>query len=257
MMADDGHPGTTPWLLRPRASSAPDVRLFCFPFAGGGAAMYVQWARLLPASVELCAVQLPGRETRRDESPQTRFFPLIEALADALQPWLVPPFALFGHSMGALLAFELTRELRRRGRPLPGRLLLSGRQAPTVPDQGLPIQQLPDAEFVAQLTQRYGGIPDAILRDPDFLQLFLPTLRADFDVLASYIYRPEPPLPVPMSVYCGREDPRVQRESLMDWRWQTTGGFETRWFAGDHFYFQADREPLMQALCADVQTLAS
>jgi medium-chain acyl-[acyl-carrier-protein] hydrolase len=255
-MADDCNPGTTPWLLRPRASSAPSCRLFCFPFAGGGAALYVQWARWLPAPVEVYAVQLPGRETRREEPAQTRFFPLIEALADALQPWLTPPLAFFGHSMGALLAFELTRELRRRGQPLPGRLLLSGRQAPTIPDQGLPIQQLPDAEFVAQLTQRYGGIPEPILRDPDFLQLFLPTLRADFDVLASYVYRPEPPLPCPISVYCGREDSRVRVEALLDWRWQTTGGFETRWFAGDHFYFQADREPLMQALQADIQPLA-
>jgi len=216
--------------------------------------MYVQWARLLPA-LELCAVQLPGRETRREEPLETRFFPLIHALADALQPWLIPPFALFGHSMGALLAFELTRELRRRNLPLPGRLLLSGRQAPTIPDQGLPIQHLPDAEFIAQLTQRYSGIPEPILRDPDFLQLFLPILRADFDVLAGYLYRPEPPLPVPMSVYCGREDQRVQAEALMDWRGQTTGGFEVRWFEGDHFYFQADREPVLQALRADVQAL--
>ena len=218
--------------------------------------MYMQWARLLPAALELCAVQLPGRETRRDEPPQNQFFPLINALVDALHSWLVPPFALFGHSMGALLAFELTRELRRRGLSLPDRLLLSGRQAPTIPDQGLPIQHLPDVEFVAQLTQRYGGIPEPILRDPDFLQLFLPTLRADFDVLASYVYRPEPPLSCPISVYCGREDQRVQAESLLDWRWQTIGGFETRWFEGDHFYFQADRGPVLQALWADVQALS-
>jgi surfactin synthase thioesterase subunit len=217
--------------------------------------MYVQWARVLAEDLELFAVQLPARETRREEPPYTRFFPLIDALTDALQPWLVPPFVLFGHSMGALLAFELTRELRRRDWPLPVRLLLSGRQAPTIPDQGLPIQHLPDAEFVAQLTQRYGGIPEPILRDPDFLQLFLPTLRADFDVLASYVYRPEPPLPCPISAYCGRRDQRVRSEALMDWRWQTTEGFETRWFEGDHFYFQTDRKPVLQAIQADVQAL--
>lgn len=247
--------GGAPWLLRPQGASPSDARLFCFPFAGGGAAVYVQWARALLAGIELCAVQLPGRESRLAEPPRTRFFPLIAELAEALAPWLVPPFAFFGHSMGALLAFELTRELRRRGWAMPARLLLSGRHAPTQVDPGPPIHQLDDAGFVARLTERYGGIPDAVLRDPEFLRLFLPAMRADFELLASHVYRPEQPLDCPLSVYCGREDPQVRLEAIQDWRWQTSGGFETRWFEGGHFYFQTDREPLWQALAADLRSL--
>jgi medium-chain acyl-[acyl-carrier-protein] hydrolase len=247
--------GGAPWLLRPQAGSPSVARLFCFPFAGGGAASYVQWARGLPAGLELCAVQLPGRESRLGEPARVQFFPLINELADALAPWLIPPFAFFGHSMGALLAFELARELRRRERPLPERLLLSGRQAPTQVDDAEPMHQLDDPEFVARLSERYDGIPDAVRNDADFLRLFLPTMRADFELLTTYVYRPELPLPCPFSIYCGRHDPQVRGEALQDWRWQTTGGFEIRWLEGGHFYYQPDRKPLLGALAEDLRPL--
>jgi medium-chain acyl-[acyl-carrier-protein] hydrolase len=195
--------------------------------------------------VELCALQLPGRETRRGEPPYRTFTQAADSLAGVISPLLDRPFAFFGHSLGALLAFETARRLRRNGQPQPLHLLLSSRRPPHLPEPFGPISHLPEDEFVAKVQQRYGGIPQVILQEPELLALFLPTLRADFGVLESHVYTDEPPLGAAITVYGGSEDPVVTAAALGQWRQHTAGAFAQAQFVGGHFYLQAQRDALL------------
>src|SRR5262249_46498083 len=144
---------------------AARLRLLCFPHAGGAASAYHGWGAGLPEEIDVRAVQPPGHESRLREPPATSPEALVDDIPRAPGPVLESPFALFGHSLGALVAFELTRALRRQGRPLPERLLVSGRRGPQVAETGPAIDALPDADFLDALAQRYGGIPDAVRRE--------------------------------------------------------------------------------------------
>jgi surfactin synthase thioesterase subunit len=225
------------------------LRLFCLPYAGAGAALYRPWAALVPDGVELCPVLLPGREGRHREAPHTDLCELAVVLADALDGWLDRPFALFGHSMGAWIAFELAREARRRGYE-PAHLFVSGRPAPQLVVSEAPIHALPDEAFVEAVGQRYGAIPDVIRNDPDLLRLFLPTLRADLTMIERYVYRSEAPLTVPITAFGGTHDPRADRAQLEAWREQTIDRFDLQMHPGDHFFIRTGREALLVDLSA-------
>jgi medium-chain acyl-[acyl-carrier-protein] hydrolase len=224
------------------------LRLFCFPNAGGGVATLYAWLRGLPNSIQVCPLQLPGRENRWQEPAVNRLPPLVADLADAIAPLMDAPFAFFGHSLGALLAFELARELRRRGRRGCLKLLASARLAPqesiTVP----PICELSEPQFLAALQARFGAIPDALLADRELLTMYLPVLRADLEMIEKYVYRPEPPLDCPISVFGGTDDPTVTRSQLEGWCEQTTGGFSLTMFSGDHFYPRLSRDGFVEAV---------
>lgn len=235
-------------IFRPAPNPAAAVRLICFPYAGGGASAFQPWARLLPPAVELCALQPPGRETRRREPPFHTFAEAVESLAEAVHPLLDKPCAFFGHSLGALLAFETARCLRRAGQPQPGHLLLSSRRPPHLPEPLAPLAELPEGEFVAAVQERYGGIPEVILQEPELMALFLPPLRADFAVLESYTYAAEPPLAAAITVYGGSDDPVVPATVLGQWRQHTTGPFAQVHFAGGHFYLQTQRAALLTSV---------
>lgn len=245
-------PSADRWITRPRPSSRARLRLLCLPHAGGGASSFRGWADALPPEVEVCPVQLPGRENRVAEPPFDRLPPLVEALADAVGPLLSLPFALFGHSNGALIGFELARTLRARGRPGPVHLFASGRRAPDLPSDRPPTHHLPDAEFLADL-QELGGIPAQILEHPELLAVLLPTLRADVAIYESYAFREEPPLACPITAYGGLTDPKVSRETLEAWGRHTAGPFVTRLFPGGHFYLQEERTAVLRTLAADLQ----
>jgi medium-chain acyl-[acyl-carrier-protein] hydrolase len=240
------------WVLQFRRKTGPRLRLFCFPYAGGGAAVYRGWAEQVQPEVEVCSVRLPGREARLAEPPFTRAADLAQALAGALEPLLDVPFAFFGHSMGALAAFELARELRRRGGPLPARLLVSGARAPGRPDREPPVRELPDTEFVAEVRRRYDGIPGAVLDNPELVQLLLPCLRADFTLVETYRPVDEPPLACPISCYGGLDDHHVSREDLEAWRGQTSSAFTLRMFPGDHFFLHSSESSLRRAICEEL-----
>jgi medium-chain acyl-[acyl-carrier-protein] hydrolase len=205
---------------------------------------------LLPSHIELLAVQLPGREARLSERPYDRAGPLVTALADALQGVTEQPYALFGHSMGALLAFEFARELRRRGCALPRTLIGSARRAPTVPQTEPPLHRLPDERFVAEIMRRYGGIPSAILTEPELMALFLPVLKADFAVFETYEYCVEPSLDCALAIYGGRDDP--QTPQMAGWAPLVTGPVRLRIFDGGHFYTGEQRQALADALTQDL-----
>ncbi len=242
-----------PWVARAQPRAGARLRLFCFPFAGGGASTYRGWPASLPAAIEVCPIQLPGRASRFHEPPFRRAGELVRAAADGLEPLMDRPFALFGHSMGALVVFELARELRRRGRRGPVLLAVSGHHAPQRPDPEPPISQLPDDEFVAALRERYDGIPAEVLAEPELLELVLPALRADVMVLESYVHRPEAPLECPISCFGGEGDRQVSLADLEAWGEMTRDSCRVRRFPGGHFFLDSAAASLLEALGQDLQ----
>ncbi|HET6694524.1 MAG TPA: alpha/beta fold hydrolase [Pedococcus sp.] len=244
-----GRSASDRWLLRQPADLP--MRLFCFPHAGAGASAYGSWAgALASAGVDVCPVQLPGRENRFREPRHHRLEPLLEALVSALQRHLDRPYALFGHSLGALLAYELARFLSGVGVG-PDRLLVSGRIAPQLSDPRPPMHGLPDAELVARLRE-LGGIPDAVLESPELLALQLPTLRADLAVNETYRHVPGPPLDLPVTAFGGDRDPKVAVAELHAWRRTTRAGFRASLLPGDHFFVARNRDLLLKELGVDL-----
>jgi len=209
--------------------------LFCLPHAGGGAAQFRTWPAALPPSVEVCAVQLPGRETRFKETPFNRWQPLVANLADVLSTAIDRPYALFGHSMGALLAFEVVRQLRRLDYPEPVHLFAAGHRAPPLPSLQPAIHALSDQAFRAELRHRK-GTPDAVLENDDLMQALTPMLRADFAVCETYDYRPEPRLDCPLTAVGGQLDDTVPAQHLAAWRELTSSAFEVLLLPGGHFF---------------------
>ncbi|RFU39102.1 thioesterase [Actinomadura logoneensis] len=210
-------------------------RLVCFPHAGAGAAAYADWAALLPPDVELIAVQLPGRQNRIAEEPFTEVAPLVNVLVHALRPVLAGPYAFFGHSCGAALAYELALALRARGRPGPEHLFLSAQPAPGTGGVR-PIHALPEDDFRAEILA-LGGIEPEIADDPDVLDSLLPLLRADFGLWERHTLTPGAPLDCPITVLSGTDDPRAPLHTLGAWRERTAAAFGTRLYDGGHFYF--------------------
>ncbi len=233
------------WLQWPMARGDAALRLFCFHPAGVGAAVYRQWAFGLPSSMEVAAVQLPGRGNRLREAPVADVPLLVDALVSNLAPHLEGRFAFFGHSMGAVLAHELSHALRNRGLPSPSHLIVSGRRAPTVPSGFPPISHLPDHVFVAEINSRYGGIAPEILQHQDVLNLLLPCLRADIAALENFIPPARPPLDIPIAAFGGDSDGQTPVDNLEPWRQETTAGFGVRIFPGGHFYLDPLREKVL------------
>lgn len=247
-------PAGTSWLSGPPPSPNARLRLFCFPYAGGGALAYRTWVQDLPAGVDLCPVQLPGRESRLLEQPYTRIGALVQTLLDVLWPYFDRPFAFFGHSLGALIGFELARQLRQQRGLSPAHLFVSGRRAPQLPDPDHPIHCLPEAEFVEEL-RRLGGTPEAVLQDADMLQLVLPVLRADFAMCETYAYAGWDPLDCPITGLGGWQDPKARYDELAAWHEQTQAGFRLHMLPGDHFYLRSARDPLLQILAQELTPL--
>ena len=237
----------TPWLVVRKPNPLAALRLFCFPYSGGGASVFHTWAEQLPVDVEVYAVQLPGRETRLAEPSFTRLTPLIEALTAALQPHLDKPFAFFGHSLGALISFELARALHRDYTTYPVHLWVSGHGAPQVHERQAPIYGLPEPEFITAL-RAYNGIPEEVLTHAELRELILPILRADFELFDTYTHEDGEPLPCAISAYGGLDDPSVPTVQLAGWREQTAADFTQHLFPGDHFYLNTARPLLLQTL---------
>ncbi|MCT7357367.1 thioesterase domain-containing protein [Streptomyces sp. 15-116A] len=226
----------TPYVWRASRGGAHRHRLICFPHAGAGAGAYAEWAGLLPPEIELAAVQLPGRQNRIAEDPVTEVGPLVRVLTQALRPVLDGSFSFFGHSGGAVLAFELARALQDRGGPRPRHLFLSAQPAPGSGGRVRVLHDLTDEELTAEVV-RLGGIEPEIAEDEDVMASLLPTLRADFDLWEHHRIVPGPRLRSPITVFGGTDDPRAPLDTLDGWREQTDGAFTSRFFPGGHFYF--------------------
>lgn len=248
MSISTANPWIQYWQRKPKAR----VRLFCFPYAGGGAAIYRTWSKNLPSEIEVCPVQLPGRENRLLEPAFSGMHSLIDALTEALLPYLDMPYALFGHSMGSLISFELARHLRRTGHDLdPVHLFVSGHRAPQIPDLDPPSHHLPEPEFIEEL-RRLKGTPEAVLQSGELLRLLIPSLRADFALCETYCYSQEKPLKCPVSAFGGLQDEDVPREVISPWREQTYGAFKLRFCIGGHFFVEKQQTSLLLAITQDL-----
>ncbi len=237
---------SSPWYLVPSKATHPQFRLVCFSHAGGSATAFHRWVEHLPADVELRAAQLPGRGMRLREPAFRR----LDDLVSAITPEVVDddlPYALFGHSLGATLAFEIAREVRRRGLTAPRALFVSCRPAPCVPRDQPPIFALPDADFLATLRQRYGEA-DAGLRHPELVKLMLPALKADLEMLETWTYRAEPPLEIPIHAFGALRDASFPRADLERWRELAGDVFTLDWLPGEHFHYMTDPIPQVSAV---------
>jgi medium-chain acyl-[acyl-carrier-protein] hydrolase len=235
------------WVVKPRPNAVASSRLFCLPYAGGGTQIFRTWPNRLPASVEVCLVELPGRGVRLKEPLYTRLPPLVEAIAKNLEEHLDKPFAFFGHSMGALLSFEVARYFRRRNIQQPAHLFVSGRGAPQIPSDEPRMHDLPEPEFISEL-RRLNGTPGEVLEHEELMGLMLPILRADFTICETYLYEPESPLNCSITAFGGLEDESVGVDRLNAWREQTTSTFSAHMFPGDHFFLHAVQPLLLHTL---------
>ncbi|MEM6614734.1 MAG: thioesterase II family protein [Cyanobacteria bacterium P01_C01_bin.72] len=235
------------WTICPKSNATAKLRLFCFHYAGGGAASFRTWSNNLPSSVEVHLVELPGRGFRLKEKAFASLDPLVIATANALHHHLDKPFAFFGHSMGGLLCFELARLLRQKHGLHPTHLFVSAYRAPQLPDPDPPIYNLPDSEFIAELKD-LEGTPQKVLENAELMQLLMPTLRADFAVVDTYKYTAEPPLNCPITAFGGLQDREVSYEELKAWKEQTKGKFSLQMLPGNHFFIHSAQSQLLQYL---------
>ncbi|GAB3838660.1 type I polyketide synthase [Kribbella italica] len=235
---------TKQWTLRRRERPQAPLRMYCFPHSGGSAGEYLTWTDGL-TDVELWAVQLPGRGGRMAETPYESMEALVKDFVEETE--LVAPFVFFGHSLGALVAYEVARALRDAGRPGPRQLYVSAARAPHLDRLSEGVHELANVELVAAIEARYGRLPAELTGNQEMLDLMLPALRGDLTVVANYRAEPAAPLECPITVFGGRDDDEPV-EALTAWQTYTTGPFETQLFAGDHFYFRERTDEFLHHL---------
>ncbi|HTJ69392.1 MAG TPA: alpha/beta fold hydrolase [Actinospica sp.] len=223
----------SPWLPFAVPSGA-QVALLCLPHAGAGAGSYRAWGAGLAPRIGAYPVQPPGREKRRNEAPIRDVTEYVRELAPEITARLQGPYAVFGHSTGALCAFELVRELRRLGWAMPERLFVAGRRAPHLPMPRHRLEDLPIEEF-AEYLGALGGTPPELLADHLLLKQRQPLMGADFQVNEDYPYRVEEPLPVPITVFAATEDEWGDPDLMKGWVEHTSVDFEMCTLAGGHF----------------------
>lgn len=233
------------WLITPAQKRRPAARLVCFPYAGAGASAFRGWADAAPDALEVCLVQLPGRENRLREAALTSVADVVAGLASELEPFCDLPFAFFGHSMGAIVAFETVRQLRRSGTRLPDAMFVSASRAPQLPWPHPPVRSLDDLSLLGVLNQRYDSVPAVVLQDPELRELLTPAVRADMTVVETYVYNSEAPFDFPLVAFGGDDDRMVGRSELEQWNAQTTGSFRLRMLAGNHLFLQPRRADLL------------
>ncbi|MGV1008331.1 MAG: thioesterase II family protein [Dermatophilaceae bacterium] len=236
---------TPRWFLSRPASTDAAHRLFCLPYAGGSAAAYRDWHERLHPDVQVYAVELPGRGMRFTEAPFVTATGLVRHLADLVQPVLGQAHSFFGHSMGGLLAYELVRELQRRGCPPPRHLFVSGAATPGTRPNRMPLQDATDEQVVEELRD-LGGTPPEVLESEELVQIVARALRADYSVLGTYSHDPGGPLDVPITVLGGQADPLVPPPHLGGWRRLTTDAFRIHLLPGDHFFVHSSVEDLVR-----------
>jgi len=237
---------TSPWLVHHPALCSR-LRLYCFSYAGGSAGVFMPWRSLLDADVDLCAIQLPGRGSRLKEPAVQALPELVQKLAQQIANQPGGPFAFFGHSLGALLAFEVTRFLVRYQLARPVHLFVSGTSAPQRRSKVPRLHELDDQAMTTALA-KYNGTPPEVLQHRELMELVAPAIRADFGLAADYVYHAGPPLDMPITVF----DPDVSAEQAEAWRLETRGPCEIHWLDGDHFFLNGSRDALLAHINAEL-----
>lgn len=240
-----------PSLFNYRQRTNAKLRLFCFPYAGGSAATFREWSDELSNSFDIWSVEYPGRGARRGVAPFKRIPLLVDALLPELRAALTGSYAFFGHSMGALVAFEVLRRLRSDKAPPAMCFFASGCRAPPADSRRRLIHDLPEAEFIDEL-RKLGGTPEVILANDDLMQLALPALRADFEASEKYHYQDGPKLDCPILVYSGLHDAIVPQDDLVGWKTESSENTVIRMFPGAHFFLHSTKETVLRVLTRDL-----
>lgn len=249
-MVSPGADGDTLWIRRFGPFGNSRWRLFCFPHAGGSASYFFPLSRLLAPDVEVAAVQYPGRQDRRSESCIETIPELAENISQIVPDWMDLPFGFFGHSMGAVVAFEVAQLLERRLSVGPARLFASGRRAPSrLRDER--VRKKSDQELMAEL-RRLGGTSLAFMQDQELMAMVLPVVRADYRAIETYGYT-DGSLSCPITVLIGDSDPRASVDEASAWRDHTTGDFDLQIFSGGHFYLESHQAPIANLISSALQ----
>lgn len=234
------------WIPFAKEGRAVSQRVFALPFAGGSSLAFRSFERLLQPDVELCAIELPGHGTRMNEGFETQMSTLIVRIAEGIQDRLELPFCLFGHSMGATIAYELGHYLQKKKGKSAQCLILSGMRAPFLSNPEPPMSALPDDRFIERL-RSFGGTPPGLFEQPDLLKMFLEVSRADFRIFESYSPTVEP-IDIPIHAFGGDADPYVQPDEVRAWSQMTTSQFEYSEFPGSHFFLFQFVEPIAEIM---------
>jgi medium-chain acyl-[acyl-carrier-protein] hydrolase len=233
-----------------RRNPSAAIRLFCFPYAGGGASAFVRCMAQMAHGVEICPVQPPGRENRLSEECLTSVGEVAKAAAEALEPYFDKDFAVFGHSLGAILGFEMLQRLRQTGGPAARHLIVSAHRAPHIPLPHAPTWDLPDLQLRQRL-EDLNGTPKGVLDHPELQALMLPLIRADFRLDETYALAPGcRALDCPITVIGGSQDKDVPELHLQEWRRWTNAGFDLKMIEDDHFFIHSQSTKLT-AVIAD------
>lgn len=242
------------WISVIHKAETPKYRVFAFCNAGAGVSIYLPWKSLAPSDVEFCAIQLPGREYRCEESFIVDMKLVVRGISDALVEYQDRPFGFFGHSLGALIAFETTRELRHRGSILPLALFLAGYTPPQHVVRP-PIYQLEEEAFIEAIGKYYEPISPSSLAHKKFRDLYLSILKADTRLADTYHYLDEPPLDIPIFIFGGVDDPLAHEKGLSDWSLQSTKPVQIKMHPGSHFFINNAREEICQLMMQQLRAL--
>ena len=242
------------WFTQLGGAERAKMRLYCFPYAGGSSNVFRRWSLYLPPSVQVVPVELAGHGKRLQEVPEKNLRKIVENMVTDIGPKLQPPFAFFGHSMGALIAYELTRSLRRYGMTMPAHLYVSAHLAPHAPPKREPIYNLPEKDFLSRL-QDINGTPNQVLENKELRELFLPILRSDFQVCETYQYEDNLTLDQPITAFCGEQDKDVRPEDMDGWRNHTLSTFKLLTVPGDHFFLHSHEERFFYVLGEELNLL--
>ncbi|WFB10995.1 alpha/beta fold hydrolase [Streptomyces sp. LX-29] len=242
------------WLRRFRPAPDATVRVVCLPHAGGSASAFFPLSRHLPPSVDLLAVQYPGRQERHQEKALTDLGALADEVAAALTPMTDLPLLLFGHSMGAVVGFETAARLESGGANPPLGIIVSGRRSPTI-HRHETVHLLDDAGLLKEI-QALSGTQARILDDPDMVRMIVKPLRADYTAIETYSHSSGVRLRCPVSAFVGDCDPRVTPAEAEAWRGLTSGPFWLRTFSGGHFYLNGAEREVAAAMVEDLRTLS-
>lgn len=245
------------YVIRPRKRPAANSRLFCFPHAGVGTSVFRGWADELPNNIEVCLIQLPGREGRLREGLFSAIQPLAAQLVREFHDLIDCPFAFYGHSLGGTIAFEAARQLRRLELPAPFQLFVGASPAPQLPWRHSALRNLEEDEFIQALETRYAEMPKQVMNDPQMRALLLPVLRADVGMVETYNYTHEAPLSYGITAYGGTHDRSVFREELDAWRHQTSESFRVHMLEGNHFFLQGQKAAFLDSLATEIHSLKS
>ncbi len=243
-----------PWVVIPAPQRNPRIRIFCFPYAGGSSPVFREWPQKLPDFAEVCLVELPGRGRRLREPLHTDIDLLVSEMVESLLEYLDIPFVFFGHSMGALISYELSHYLSKYHDKIPSKLFVSGRTAPHLNSKEMPAHTLPDAQFLERIRE-LNGTPGAVLENAELMELMLPILRADFTLCETYTFSKFEMLPCPISIFGGLQDSSVEKRELQEWESHTSSEFKLHMLPGDHFFIHSSQNYLFEILNRELNEL--